>query len=97
MTHHRALASVFNALGDPTRVRLVEHLGASRHCVCDLVTALGIGQSLVSFHLKVLKDAGLIVAERRGRWVYYSLAPDSVFPVEHLLAVAATAQPAGRD
>jgi ArsR family transcriptional regulator, arsenate/arsenite/antimonite-responsive transcriptional repressor len=91
VTRQQHLASVFNALGDPTRVRLVEHLRTSRRCVCDLEAALDMGQSLVSFHLKVLKDAGLIVGERSGRWVYYSLAPESVHSVEELLAVAASA------
>ena len=91
MTHHQQLASIFNALGDPTRVRLIEHLGLSRRCVCDLESELGIGQSLVSFHLKVLKDAGLIVGERSGRWNYYSLAPEAAAPIEELMAIVASA------
>lgn len=69
---------VFRALGDETRLRLVELLRDGEQCVCDLATALDVGQSLLSFHLKTLKDAGLITDRREGRWVYYALNPDAV-------------------
>jgi ArsR family transcriptional regulator, arsenate/arsenite/antimonite-responsive transcriptional repressor len=66
-------ARLFHALADETRLRIVEHLADGEQCVCDLSGALEAGQSRLSFHLKTLKDAGLLIDRREGRWVYYSL------------------------
>ena len=63
----------FHALSDETRLRLLELLRAGEQCVCDLTDSLETGQSRLSFHLKVLKDAGLVTDRREGRWVYYAL------------------------
>jgi len=65
----RAL-SIFRALGDETRLRIIERLREGEQCVCDLTEELGAGQSLLSFHLRTLKDAGLVRDRRDGRWVY---------------------------
>jgi ArsR family transcriptional regulator len=65
----------FRALGDETRLKILERLSEGEQCVCDLTDALEAGQSLMSFHLKTLKDAGLLRDRRQGRWVYYSLEP----------------------
>jgi ArsR family transcriptional regulator len=67
------IASICHALSDETRVRLVERLGKGEQCVCDLTESFKTGQSRLSFHLKVLKDAGLVIDRPEGRWVYYSL------------------------
>ena len=64
---------VFHALSDPTRLELIQRLAGGEQCVCDLTDALKTGQSRLSFHLKVLKDAGLIRDRREGRWMYYAL------------------------
>ena len=66
-------ARVFHALSDPTRLNLVALLRGGERCVCDLTDALEAGQSRLSFHLKTLKDAGLVLDRREGRWVYYRL------------------------
>jgi ArsR family transcriptional regulator, arsenate/arsenite/antimonite-responsive transcriptional repressor len=68
-------ATVFKALADPHRVRIVHLLMAADGavCVCDLTPHLGIAQPTVSHHLKRLVDAGLLERERRGTWAYYSL------------------------
>ena len=63
----------FQALSDETRLRLLELLRDGEQCVCDLTDSLETAQSRLSFHLKVLKDAGLITDRRHGRWVYYTL------------------------
>lgn len=63
----------FHALGDETRLQLLERLRAGEQCVCDLTDSLETAQSRLSFHLKVLKDAGLVTDRRDGRWVYYAL------------------------
>jgi ArsR family transcriptional regulator, arsenate/arsenite/antimonite-responsive transcriptional repressor len=82
---HIALARVFHALSDTTRLELVSHLRASPKCVCDLETAVGLRQSLVSFHLRVLKDAGLVRQARKGRWMYYSLIRERLVPLDAVL------------
>ena len=70
------LAAGFAALADPARLRVISILAAAEGgevCVCDLVEPLGKAQPTVSHHLKVLGDAGLVVGDRRGKWVWYSL------------------------
>lgn len=73
-----ALLQCFQALAEETRFRIVQLLSAGERCVCELQADLGAGQSRLSFHLKRLKDAGLIRDRRDGRWVYYSLVPESL-------------------
>ena len=63
----------FHALSDETRLEIVSMLGGGERCVCELMSALDAAQSRLSFHLKVLKDAGIVVDRRDGRWVHYSL------------------------
>jgi ArsR family transcriptional regulator len=69
-----ALARTFHALSDETRLRIIELLVGGERCVCELTDSLDAAQSRLSFHLKVLKDAGLVTDRRDGRWVYYTLA-----------------------
>ena len=69
--------SLFRALADETRLRLIEQLRSGEQCVCDLTGELGASQSRLSFHLKALKDAGLVTDRRDGRWVYYALNAES--------------------
>lgn len=66
-------AAVFRALGEETRLRIVERLSSGTLCVCDLATEIGAKQPLLSFHLKTLREAGVVDAARKGRWIYYSL------------------------
>lgn len=66
-------AARFHALSDPTRLHIVERLRGGERCVCELTSALGAAQSRLSFHLRVLKEAGLVVDRKEGRWVYYTL------------------------
>ena len=70
------------ALSDPSRLRIVDRLRAGERCVCDLESALDAGQSLLSFHLKVLKDAGLVTDRREGRWAFYTLDTAALREVE---------------
>ena len=64
---------VFKALGDPTRLRIVKLLENGELCVCQLIAVLGMGQSRISRHLAILKEAGLIIDARKGKWVHYRL------------------------
>ncbi len=72
----------FRALADPTRLRIVDLLRGGERCVCELTDALETGQSLLSFHLKTMKDAGLVTDRREGRWAYYALNPDAFAQLE---------------
>lgn len=72
------LAALFHALSDATRVGIVRRLAGGERCVCDLQDLLDAAQSRLSYHLKTLKDAGLVTDRREGRWVHYSLAPGAL-------------------
>lgn len=67
---------LFHALSDETRLAIVQRLRKGEQCVCDLTDLLDAAQSRLSFHLKVLKDAGLVTDRRDRRWIYYSLNRD---------------------
>ena len=70
--------SIFHALSDETRLAVVQMLGDGERCVCDLQAALDVAQSRLSFHLKVMREAGLIEARVEGRWIYYRLRRDAL-------------------
>ena len=77
---------LFHALSDETRLRLLEQLREGEQCVCELTDVFKTGQSRLSFHLRVLKDAGLVTDRPEGRWIYYSLNRDALREVEDLVA-----------
>ena len=68
----------FHALSDPTRLEIVVLLSHGERCVCELQETLRAAQSRLSFHLGVLKDAGVVTDRREGRWVYYALNRDAL-------------------
>jgi ArsR family transcriptional regulator len=70
--------ALLKALADPLRLQVIEALGGGERCVCDLASQLELGQSKLSFHLKVLKQAGLLADRQEGRWIYYRLQADSL-------------------
>ncbi len=74
------LAAVAKALGDPTRLQLVDVLRrhAGKVCVCELQPLFDIKQSTLSEHLKKLRDARIVGVERRGLWAYYYVIPDEL-------------------
>jgi ArsR family transcriptional regulator, arsenate/arsenite/antimonite-responsive transcriptional repressor len=79
-------AALFHALSDPRRLRILDLLRSGEQCVCDLQAALDCGQSLLSFHLKTLKEAGLVSMRREGRWGFYQLATETVEHAEQAIA-----------
>ena len=85
-THLRTnhTARLFHALSDETRLSILHRLRFGERCVCDLTDALDAAQSRLSFHLKVLKDAGLVTDRREGRWMYYTLNTDVLAEVGDL-------------
>jgi ArsR family transcriptional regulator len=82
----RAVAATrFRALGDETRLRLLEILTDGSRTVAELMETTGLGQSLVSHHLGALRQAGLVTARRDGRWVYYSTHQPSLVSLKLVL------------
>lgn len=74
--------SLFHALSDSTRLEIMERLKDGERCVCDLTDVMKTAQSRLSFPLKVLKDAGLIMDRPEGRWIYYSLNTETLEQLE---------------
>ncbi|MFN2505003.1 MAG: metalloregulator ArsR/SmtB family transcription factor [Acidimicrobiales bacterium] len=84
-----ALARDFGVLADPARLRLLSLLAsapAGEVCVCELVEPLGRSQPTVSHHLRILAEAGLIVGDKRGRWVWYRIVPARLAELRGVLA-----------
>ena len=76
------MARWFHALSDETRLEIIERLMTGERCVCELTDDLDAAQSRLSFHLKTLKDAGLVTDRREGRWIYYALNRDTLDEIE---------------
>jgi len=76
---------LFHALSDETRLEIVELLRKGERCVCELTDTLDAAQSRLSFHLRVLKDAGIVRDRKDGRWVHYELSPDAFEEIETLV------------
>jgi ArsR family transcriptional regulator len=90
------LARAFKALGDPTRVRLLNLIAAAENaeaCVCDLTAPVGLSQPTVSHHLKQLVDAGLLTRDQRGKWAYYRVVDQALTALAGALSVATDRQP----
>ncbi|WP_231848292.1 ArsR/SmtB family transcription factor [Gloeobacter violaceus] len=79
-------AAQFHALSEPLRLQVLEVLRAQELCVCELGEKLGVAQSKLSFHLKTLKEAGLVRTRQEKRWVYYSVNLPGLVAVEQYLA-----------
>ncbi|WP_329018600.1 metalloregulator ArsR/SmtB family transcription factor [Micromonospora rifamycinica] len=89
-----ALAAAFKALGDPVRLQLMSMIASAEGgeaCVCDLTPAFDLTGPTISHHLRTLREAGLVDAERRGTWVYYRARPGVLRQLASLLTV----EPAG--
>jgi ArsR family transcriptional regulator len=84
-------ARLFHALSDGTRLAILRRLRFGEQCVCNLTDALDAAQSRLSFHLKVLKDAGLVTDHREGRWMYYTMNPEALGEVAELVDLLASA------
>ena len=83
------LAPAFKALGDPVRLQLMSMIASApdgEACVCDLTPAFDLSGPTISHHLKTLREAGLVDAERRGTWVYYRVQPQALQLASQVLA-----------
>jgi ArsR family transcriptional regulator len=79
-TDHDRLVMTFKALADPTRLDIFRLIAAQDApiCVCDVTERFDVSQPTISHHLKVLRDAGLVTASRRGVWAYYEADPQGL-------------------
>jgi ArsR family transcriptional regulator len=87
------MARLFHALADETRLGIIDRLKDGERCVCELTDLLHTGQSRLSFHLKVLKDAGIVHDRPEGRWIYYSINEDAI---DDVLECAASLKTIGK-
>jgi len=78
-------SELFHALSDETRLDILDILKNGGRCVCDLTSALEAAQSRLSFHLRVLKDAGIVSDRKDGRWVHYELNHDAFAEIEGIV------------
>lgn len=90
LPQHSQAARWFHALSDETRLEIVQLLSHGERCVCELQDMLDAAQSRLSFHLKTLKDAGLVSDRREGRWMYYALNKDAL---DKIAALAQAVKP----
>lgn len=83
------------ALAEPLRWRIAELLADEELCVCHIVDELGVAQPLVSHHLRILRDAGLVDTDRYRYWTYYRLRPEALGPLrdrlDHLVSAPSAA------
>ena len=82
-------ARAFKALGEPTRLRILAHLQRGECCACEVQRALDVPANLLSHHLKVLREAGLVHGARRGRWIDYRVEPTALALLASVLTAAA--------
>ena len=80
-------AALFAALSDPTRLAILNVLSDRPTCACEIGDTVEIAPNLLSYHLKVLREAGLIIGEKRGRWIDYEIAPGACQALRHALPV----------
>ena len=91
-----AAVRLFHALSDETRLGVVLMLQDGERCVCELQSALEVAQSRLSFHLRVLKEAGLVTDRREGRWAYYTLVHEAFADAHDLVRALAPPEPGRR-
>ncbi|MGZ5291180.1 MAG: ArsR/SmtB family transcription factor [Actinomycetota bacterium] len=84
-------AAGFSALGDPARLAILGALGGGTRCVCELVPRLGLAQNLLSYHLRILREAGLVRGSRRGRRIEYTIEAAGVEALREALALLSPA------
>lgn len=83
------LAPMFKAMGDPLRLRMLSMIAARDEvCVCEIAPAFELSSGTISHHLRLLREAGLVTAERRGTFVYYRIVRETLTALGTLLAPA---------
>jgi ArsR family transcriptional regulator len=91
-----ASSELMRVVADPMRMQILELLADEELCVCHLTEELGAAQNLVSHHLRVLRDAGLVETERHRYWTYYRLRPEMLRPLADRIATLSRKRSARR-
>lgn len=81
---NKALAKIFKALGDETRLEIVRMLAGKERCVCEFHNSFAMSQPAISNHLRVLREADVVIDKREGRWIFYRLNPEAFHAVESI-------------
>ena len=79
---NKALAKIFKALGDETRLEIVRMLAGKERCVCAFLSSFAMSQPAISNHLRVMREADVIIDKREGRWIFYRLNPEAFQAIE---------------
>lgn len=66
-------AKIFKAFCDEKRLKILDYLKSGEKCACVLIDSMGIGQSALSYHMKILCESGMVVSRQEGKWIHYSL------------------------
>ena len=77
---------IMESLSDPIRINILELMMGGEICVCDIVKVTGLSQSKISYHIKILKDSGLISDRQEGRWVYYKLDMEVLSDIQNWMS-----------
>ena len=78
---------IMESLSDPIRINILELMMNGEICVCDIVKVTGLSQSKISYHIKILKDSGLITDRQEGRWVYYKLDLEILSDIQNWMGI----------
>lgn len=87
MRDHSADAKVFKAFCDPNRLQILELLRSGEKCACVLLENMKIGQSTLSYHMKILCDSGVVVSRTEGKWTHYRISREGSRYAENLLRI----------
>lgn len=92
MEEHTQLAPIFKALGDSTRLKIIEMLSCGELCACDILESFQITQSTLSYHMKILTDCGLVIGNKEGSWIHYSSNTDQIDKIKEYWNTLASEQ-----
>ena len=88
MADHAKTAAVFKALADETRLEILQQLCEGEHCACMMLEDLNVGQSSLSYHMKILCEAGLVKSRPQGKWTHYRISRTGCDAAKALLEAA---------
>ena len=89
-SHYEQDAKVFKAFCDENRLKVLERLRGGEKCACALIDDLGIGQSALSYHMKILVESGIVSARQEGKWTHYSISESGSAKALELLGILTT-------
>ena len=90
-------ARVFKAFCDENRLKVLERLRGGEMCACALIEELGIGQSALSYHMKILVESGIVLARQEGKWTHYSISEPGAALAQELLKEVTSPQSERRE